>query len=132
METCLSLLFTFLFQMKLVLYKFKKFISPKYQFKEEYSFLGNPVSFCRVSTYSLNFYYFYFQYNIICHFPISAMANNWLEILLRVPIIFILDYSFSFLYEHLKSIMPWYFALFVQVSCKFYLFVPYILYFNFF
>ena len=53
------------------------------------------------------------------------MANNWLELLLRVPIIFILDYSFSFLYDHLKSIMPWYFALFVQVSCKFYFYVQY-------
>jgi len=47
------------------------------------------------------------------------MASNWLQVLLRIPIICALDYCCSFLYDDLTSIWPWYFALTIQVLCKF-------------
>ncbi|XP_066935604.1 RING finger protein 145-like [Clytia hemisphaerica] len=43
------------------------------------------------------------------------MANaNWVQMLLRIPIIFLLDYSFSFMYDYLTNLMPWYCALMTQ------------------
>lgn len=56
--------------------------------------------------------YFYFSNRV-------KMANSWLQVLLRIPIICVLDYCCSFLYDDLiASIWPWYLALTIQILCE--------------
>ena len=47
------------------------------------------------------------------------MADNWLQVVLRIPVILLLDFSITFLPAYLDYTNAWFMSGCIQVTCKY-------------